>query len=63
MESKNLLVHMSPAVIKSLAAFVYLGVLKDIFVGCFKRTIYNEVTGEGMNLQLTKSNNMTFPTE
>ena len=47
MESKNLLVHMSPSVIKAMAAFVYLAVLKDVFVGILKNYFYKE----GMDLQ------------
>ena len=47
MESKNLLVHMSPSVIKAMAAFVFLAVVKDIIVGMVKYWWYRE----GMDLK------------
>ena len=48
MESKDLLVHMSPSVIKSMAAFVYLAVLKDIFVGMVKYSFYSYNEGRDL---------------
>ena len=40
LESENVLVHVDPAVIKAMAAFVFIAVLKDILVGGYMHLLY-----------------------
>ena len=47
LESKSLLVHMSPSVIKAMAAFVYLAVVKDVLLGLVMLVCYSD---KGMDL-------------
>ena len=51
LESKSLLVHMSPSVIKAMAAFVYLAVVKDILLCLNAKYWYKD---EGMDLFTTR---------
>ena len=51
METKNLLVHMSPSVIKAMAAFVYLAIIKDALVGLVSYGWYgSNYDDQGMDL-------------
>ena len=44
LESENVLVHVDPAVIKAMAAFVFIAIFKDILVGAYMHLLY-EGTG------------------
>lgn len=44
LESALILVHMEPAVIKLMAAYVYMAILKDIWVNCM---IYDKYLNKG----------------
>ena len=44
LESENILVHVDPAVIKAMASFVFIAILKDILVGAYMHLLY-EGTG------------------
>ena len=47
LESVSILVHMSPSVIKAMAAFVYLAVVKDILFCLVTKYFYKD---QGMDL-------------
>ena len=44
LQSENVLVHVDPAVIKAMAAFIFIAILKDILVGAYIYALY-EGTG------------------
>ena len=41
LESKNLLVHMEPSIIKTMVAFVYIAILKDALIGLVTFYLYS----------------------
>ena len=43
LESENILVHVDPAVIKAMASFVFIAILKDILVGAYMHMLYEGI--------------------
>ena len=42
LEKENILVHVDPAVVKAMASFVFIAILKDILVGLYMHLLYDE---------------------